>query len=62
MSDSFGMVFRHKNNEGFTNFLATSSIFPPLLSNGSLCNPSSFDRHMIQASLLNTDVDERNYD
>ena len=60
MSDTSGMVFRRKNNEGSTYFQATSNIFSRVLSNATLSNTTSFDRHMIQASLLNIDVDERN--
>ena len=41
-------------------FLATSSMVSPVLSNATLCNVLSLDRHMMQASLLNIDVDERN--
>ena len=54
------MVFRRKSNEEFTNLLATSNLFSPVLLNASLCNVASFDRHMIQGSLLNSDAEERN--
>ena len=60
LSDAFGMVFRWKNNEASTNVFTTSSIFSPVLSNVTLFNAPSFDRHVIQATLLNIDGGECN--
>ena len=54
------MMFRRKKNEASTNVLTTLSIFSPVISNVTLFNAPSFDRHMIQASLLNIDGGERN--
>ena len=60
VSNTFEMMFRRKSNEEFTNLLATSNLFSPVLLNASLCNVTSFDRHMIQGSLLYSDAEERN--
>ena len=54
------MMFRRKKNEASTNVLTTLSIFSPVISNVTLFNAPSFDRYMIQASLLNIDGGERN--
>ena len=41
-------------------FSLNQAFFSPVLSNATLCNAPSFGRHMIQASLLNIDVDDPN--